>query len=84
MVVATGFTRLALPIISISGMELVDNKIFYDDESMNLMYGGREISNNFGFGIAFPEKVLDPSGTHCHAVGFYKFMLTITKVITKL
>lgn len=33
---ATGFSRLALPVISISGMDLIDNKIFYDDETMSL------------------------------------------------
>lgn len=43
-------------------MELIDNKITYDDENMKLVYGGREISNNFCFGIAFPEKVFDASG----------------------
>ncbi|CAD8106519.1 unnamed protein product [Paramecium sonneborni] len=84
VVVATGFQRNTLPIIQINDMELIDNKIHYDDENMTLVYGGREISNNFGFGIAFPEKVLDANGSYQHAVGFYKFMLTITKVITKL
>lgn len=36
VVVATGFSRLTLPVISISGMDLIDNKIFYNDETMSL------------------------------------------------
>jgi hypothetical protein len=45
-------------------VELRDEKIRYDDEKMILVYGGREINNNYGFGIAFPEKVLDANGSY--------------------
>lgn len=64
VVVATGFSRCSLPSILINEVELRDEKIRYDDERMTLVYGERDIVNHYGFGIAFPEKVLDANGSY--------------------
>jgi hypothetical protein len=41
----------------------------------------RVISGLFGAGIAFPERVVDPHGNIEYAVGFFKFMKFLKRVV---
>lgn len=42
---------------------------------------GEKIKGLYGAGIAFPERVMDPYGNVEHAVGFWKFMKFVKKVV---
>ncbi|KAM3145491.1 hypothetical protein pb186bvf_002535 [Paramecium bursaria] len=84
VVIATGFQRIRLPKIELDGQLLLDQRIGYNEESNKIVYGQQEIKNMFGFGIAFPQKVLDVTGTYQLSVGFFKFLKTITKTINEL
>lgn len=41
---------------------------------------GKAISALYGMGIAFPERVIDPSGDHEDAVGLWKFLQTAKRI----
>lgn len=77
VVQAVGFTRDALP--EVEGGIDVD----YDDTTGGLVRRDtREpLPGLFGAGIAFPERVTDPLGNQEHAVGFYKFMKFLKRVV---
>ncbi|MBH1945667.1 hypothetical protein I5L01_15745 [Erythrobacter sp. YJ-T3-07] len=42
---------------------------------------GKELPGLFGAGIAFPERVIDKEGNVEHAVGFFKFMKFLKRVV---
>lgn len=67
---ATGFTKNELPRISIN-----KQVISIDDYNSTgqLLSNNHLIPNLYGYGIAFPQRVLDPSGDMEEAVGLYKF-----------
>ncbi|PWY71445.1 hypothetical protein BO70DRAFT_365167 [Aspergillus heteromorphus CBS 117.55] len=79
IVQAVGFTRDALPELSVNGVLLEPE---FDSASGGFRDGsGRAVRGLFGAGIAFPERVVDPYGNVEHAVGFFKFMKYIKRVI---
>ncbi len=42
---------------------------------------GKRVPGLYGAGIAFPQRVVDPEGNVEHAVGLYKFMVFLKKVV---
>ncbi len=68
VVTATGFKRNALPDISMDGRPVKD--IHHDRHSGAIIPG-----KLYGFGIAFPEEVIDPEFGHKeNNIGLWKFM----------
>lgn len=77
---AIGYKPDALPKLRVEGRTLTprfDNTTgsFVDAES------GERIPGLFGAGIAFPQRVVDPEGNVEHAVGLFKFMNFLKKVV---
>ncbi|KAM7209598.1 Pyridine nucleotide-disulfide oxidoreductase domain containing protein [Naviculisporaceae sp. PSN 640] len=80
VVQAIGFEKNPLPALTGDNApgELVFNHEtggFHDKTS------GKEVQGLFGAGIAFPERVVDPEGNVEHAVGFFKFMKFLKRVV---
>jgi len=80
LVQAIGFTPDPIPRV------LVDNgpfdELVYDNQTGLFRDGeGHCIAGLCGAGIAFPEKVLDPAGNTEYAVGFWKFMRYLRRVV---
>lgn len=57
------------------------NGRFYEKNGSKLEPDKKYIPGLFGAGIAFPERVTDPLGNVEHAVGFWKFMNFVKKVV---
>lgn len=78
---AVGFTRDPLPQLGRDGEPL---KMEFDHGSGKFHESGDdgpEIPGLFGAGIAFPERVVDPRGNVEYAVGFFKFMKFLKRVV---
>ncbi|KAI1851349.1 hypothetical protein JX265_000417 [Neoarthrinium moseri] len=75
VVQAVGFTRDELPAMSQDIVFNPETGGFSDAQT------GKDLPGLFGAGIAFPEKVVDPVGNVEYAVGFFKFMKFLKKVI---
>ncbi|KAK9792936.1 putative FAD/NAD(P)-binding domain-containing protein [Seiridium cardinale] len=75
VVQAIGYTPNALPAMNMPFR--FDNSTggFVDGKS------GRPMKGLHGAGIAFPERVVDPSGDVEYAVGFFKFMSFLKRVV---
>ena len=86
VVEATGFTRHALPNLFELGddgkNERKDN-ISYDPVTGHFLEerSNQQIKGLYGAGIAFPEKVVDPEGNTEMAVGMWKFMRYLKRVV---
>jgi hypothetical protein len=79
LVWAIGYERNTLPVIrDLSGGNVMVGD--YDPEQRLLDTDGKVICNLYGLGIAFPERVIDPSGEQEQAVGLWKFMHTTKKL----
>ncbi|CAL5868638.1 uncharacterized protein PFLUO_LOCUS2865 [Penicillium psychrofluorescens] len=78
---AVGFTRDPLPKLSLN--EQVPIKLEYDHESGRFHQpgSGDVVPGLYGAGIAFPERVVDPLGNVEYAVGFFKFMKYLKRVV---
>lgn len=80
LVSAVGFTRDPLPQLSKDGspfaMEFDHETGRFHEEG-----DGPVIPGLFGAGIAFPERVVDPYGNVEYAVGFFKFMKFLKRVV---
>jgi len=80
VVQAIGFKRESLPHLSIDGADL--QEVTYDPESGSLQNGrGYAVPHLYGAGIAFPERVTDPAGNTEHAVGMWKFVKYLQRVV---
>ncbi|KAJ5166585.1 uncharacterized protein N7482_005366 [Penicillium canariense] len=80
IVQAVGFTRDPLPQLTRGGAPLT---MEFDHSSgcFHERGGGPVIPGLFGAGIAFPEQVVDPRGNVEYAVGFFKFMKFLKRVV---
>jgi hypothetical protein len=76
VVYAIGFGRRTLPQIEIDG-KLVETSNLETDENGRVI----TVPNVYGCGIAFPERVQDPTGKVEKAVGMYKFMRFVKRNI---
>ncbi|KAJ8128310.1 hypothetical protein O1611_g5324 [Lasiodiplodia mahajangana] len=54
---------------------------FYEKNGSKTQSERKYVPGLFGAGIAFPERVTDPHGNVEHAVGFWKFMKFVKKVV---
>lgn len=80
LVQAVGYSRTSLPILSKNGAPLL---MSFDHDTGTFHEPGRtsDIPGLFGAGIAFPERVVDPHGNEEYAVGFWKFMKFLKRVV---
>ncbi|KAJ5250393.1 hypothetical protein N7489_000803 [Penicillium chrysogenum] len=80
LVQAVGYTRTSLPALSKNGAPLL---MSFDHDTGMFHEPGRssDIPGLFGAGIAFPERVVDPHGNEEYAVGFWKFMKFLKRVV---
>ncbi|KAJ5458281.1 hypothetical protein N7475_009669 [Penicillium sp. IBT 31633x] len=80
IVQAVGYTRETLPVLSKNGEPLA---VGFDHDSGRFHEPGQssDIPGLYGAGIAFPERVVDPSGNEEYAVGFWKFMKFLKRVV---
>jgi hypothetical protein len=80
LVQAVGFTRSSLPNLFKNGAPLA---IGFDHDSGRFHEPGNssDVPGLFGAGIAFPERVVDPLGNEEYAVGFWKFMKFLKRVV---
>lgn len=84
IVQAIGYARNPLPILSsveATGAEPVALSVQHDGLTGRFAAGSAVVPGLFGAGIAFPERVTDPAGNVEHAVGFWKFMRFLTRVV---
>ncbi|ETS82988.1 hypothetical protein PFICI_04864 [Pestalotiopsis fici W106-1] len=74
MIQAIGFTPNQLPDMN--------RKLQYDHQTGQFLDARSRtvVSGLYGAGIAFPERVVDPSGDEEYAVGFFKFMKFLKRV----
>ncbi|KAJ5782830.1 FAD-dependent pyridine nucleotide-disulfide oxidoreductase [Penicillium paradoxum] len=80
LVQAVGYTRGSLPDLSKNGNPIA---VGFDHDSGRFHEPGQtsDIPGLFGAGIAFPERVVDPHGNEEYAVGFWKFMKFLKRVV---
>lgn len=80
VVQAIGFTRNSIPQLAINGTKV--EGITYDPIQGSLLDNeGHAIPHTYGAGIAFPERVTDPAGNTEHAVGLWKFIKYLQRVV---
>lgn len=77
---AVGFTRDPLPQLARDG-ETLSLEFDHSSGKFHERGDGPVIPGLFGAGIAFPERVVDPYGNVEYAVGFWKFMSFLKKVV---
>lgn len=82
LVPAVGYDRNQLPTIKVDG-QTIDGLIDYDGKCQ-IMHQGLSITGLYGVGIAFPERVLDVDGSPEQAVGLWKFIRYIDRVIPEI
>lgn len=77
---AVGYTVDPLPELRVNGKtvspQFVNTTGAFEDKET-----GEAIPGMYGAGIAFPERVVDPEGTVEHAVGLFKFMNFMKRVV---
>ncbi|KAI0407929.1 hypothetical protein F4802DRAFT_494071 [Xylaria palmicola] len=91
IVQAVGYARNPLPRFEVVGKGGTAKPLQVEYDSLNGRFYKRDCSKAehereyipglFGAGIAFPERVTDPHGNIEHAVGFWKFMKFVKRVI---
>lgn len=79
VVQAIGYARNPIPKLEDENGPL---KVEYDNRSAGFKdQEGRVVRGLYGAGIAFPERVTDPEGNVEHAVGLWKFMNYLKRVV---
>ena len=78
VIYAVGFRRNTLPDMIFDGEEIDKLSLDYDKLT------GKMHEKMYGFGIAFPNQVDDVSGEVGYAVGVWKFMVHVNKIILEL
>lgn len=81
IVQAVGFTSDPLPELSLNGYPLENPEFNNESGGFHVKENGRVVQGLFGAGIAFPERVVDPYGNVEYAVGFWKFMKFLKRVV---
>ncbi|KXJ92903.1 pyridine nucleotide-disulfide oxidoreductase-domain-containing protein [Microdochium bolleyi] len=83
VVQAVGFTTDTLPTMTLAKSETaVITPLFNHETGSFSDKTTREVLPGLhGAGIAFPERVVDPEGNVEHAVGFYKFVKFLNRVV---
>ncbi|KAI0970735.1 hypothetical protein F4678DRAFT_100983 [Xylaria arbuscula] len=92
IVQAVGYARNPLPRLEViekdggpaKPLQVVYDNLsgrFYNQDGSKTGPEGKYVPGLFGAGIAFPERVTDPHGNVEYAVGFWKFMKFVKKVV---
>jgi hypothetical protein len=82
---AIGYSRDPIPVLKTSEGRAIEP--VFDHENGHFEYAGngegklQKLPGLFGAGIAWPARVVDPEGNVEYAVGFFKFMKHIKKVV---
>jgi hypothetical protein len=82
---AIGYSRDPIPALKTSEGRAIEP--VFDHENGHFAYSGadegklQKLPGLFGAGIAWPARVVDPEGNVEYAVGFFKFMKHIKKVV---
>lgn len=80
VVQAIGFEKNPLP--EFTGDNAPGELVFnHETGGFHDKTNGKEVKGLFGAGIAFPERVVDPEGNVELAVGFFKFMRFLKRVV---
>lgn len=79
LVWAIGYERNALPTLTGAGDQSLAISS-HDARGRLCTADGQPVAGLYGIGIAFPERVTDPSGECEDAVGLWKFMLTARRI----
>lgn len=79
VVQAIGFHANAVPVLEKEGKAL-DVKYDHTTGGFRDQEGGK-VRGLYGAGIAWPEKVVDPEGNTEYAVGLWKFMSYLKRVV---
>lgn len=80
LIQAIGYNRNPIPSLRVDDQPL--GKLEYDGSTGSFRDDrGQYVPGLHGAGIAFPEKVVDPAGNVEHAVGMWKFMKYLEKVV---
>ncbi|EHY59100.1 hypothetical protein HRR83_001631 [Exophiala dermatitidis] len=80
LVQAIGYHRNPVPKLSVDNRPV--EKLDYNPETGDIRdERGQPVPNLHGAGIAFPEKVVDPYGNTEYAVGMWKFMKYLDRVV---
>ena len=78
---AVGYTRDPIPPLSRNGQPLDSLEFDHTAGDFRDKKSGMIIKGLHGAGIAFPERVVDPHGNVEYAVGFFKFMKFLKRVV---
>ncbi|KAG0645894.1 GDP-Man:Man(2) c(2)-PP-Dol alpha-1 [Hyphodiscus hymeniophilus] len=79
VVQAIGFKKNELPVLERDGKRM---EASYDSQSGGFADGkGERVKGLYAAGIAWPERVVDPEGNTEYAVGLWKFMTYLTRVV---
>ncbi|XP_024530561.1 uncharacterized protein LOC9645524 isoform X2 [Selaginella moellendorffii] len=86
IIYAIGFQRNKLPEMVLEefhggGSKDHGERVKHSPQSGKLVLGDKPIPGLWGYGIAFPEETVDPLGNKEWAVGLWKFMRYMKKVI---
>lgn len=79
LVAAVGYERNALPVVIYSGQAVCPAG--YTDSGQLTAPDGQPLAGLYGVGIAFPERVQDVDGSPELAVGLWKFMRHIDRIV---
>ncbi|KAI9733901.1 MAG: hypothetical protein M1834_002556 [Cirrosporium novae-zelandiae] len=80
LVQAIGFKRDPIPTMYSDGKEL--NVVYNPTTGGFANNKGKKVPGLYGAGIAWPELVVDPMGNVEYAIGFWKFMKYLKRVVT--
>ncbi|KAG9229935.1 hypothetical protein BJ875DRAFT_386255 [Amylocarpus encephaloides] len=81
VVQAVGFHRNKIPVLEREGQDL---KVKYNHETGAFAdKEGKAVKGLYAVGIAWPERVVDPEGNVEYAVGLWKFMSFLKRVVPK-
>ncbi len=81
VVQAIGYRPVEIPVLEKEGKKM---EVKYDHETGQFRDGGGEVVKGlYGAGIAWPERVVDPEGNVEFAVGLWKFMRYLKRVVPK-
>lgn len=79
VVQAIGFKKTQVPVLEKDGQKM---EARYDFRSGGFQNGkGERVKGLYAAGIAWPERVVDPEGNTEYAVGLWKFMTYLKRVV---
>lgn len=84
VICAIGYDRNPLPLLSLDANKPIpESQLSYHPETAQLLWNATDtkLPRLYGYGIAFPERVVDPLGNVESAVGLFKFAKYASRTI---